>query len=929
MALCGVCAISSPAWAQSVASGSLHGTVTDATAAALPGVTATLTSPALQVPQLVAVTDQNGNYRFTDLPAGTYRVAFELTGFATLVRDQLRITVGFVAAIDVTLALAGVEQTVTVSGNSPVVDTTTTSTGTTLTREVLESVPRGGGLEDVFVMTPGVTTQGAPDVGDSNLASRQNIQAFGVANIPTLKVEGINTTDSGGDSSGSYITSYAFAEVGLKTSGNDAEISTPGISMVAVLKSGGNDFHGAYQGSFERPGLQSNNITPELKAQGLSFTQPLSNYYDVAGDLGGRLIKDKLWFYGALNRQSQSIGLLGFTRQSGVPALFQTSLTSGALKFSYQLTRNNKVILMWAHNSKRQPENSASRFVPLESTRDYYNPIYMYKGELQTTLSDHMFLNVVAGNSGYFADYRSDYATPGNAPRLDLSTGRYSGSNPSLNQQGQGRYQLDDSLSYFPDHRFVGGQHELKIGTTAYLDLDGTGKLANPAGNYLLYDNGVTPTKIDMYNYPIQPSDRASTFAAYIKDTWRISKAVTVNLGVRWTRQHSSLPAQSVAASQEFPTLFPAATFPSRDLLTWTSTVPRVGVAWNLDGKTAVKATFGIYNYDIGDGFADAYNQNAVETATFRWTDPTHANDYVPGTINLSLNGPDFIGISAAANNILNSHLRQPMTDETTVSFERELRENLGFQVLYVYQNQRDNFDLSGWNVLRPYTAWDIPITVSEPGSNGAVGPNSPSITFYTYEPAYKGAAFVGQERLNTSNNSWYHTMEFTVTKRAAQRWAMIASIWAIKNHRWITNTFDNPNANFFPLDETWTYAATVSGSYRLPVDVQVSGFLQSKTGVLGQRTYTFTGVPQLSTLTLPLESFGSEKGKALNVLDLRIAKGFSLGGTRRFEVRFDVFNTLNSSAPTAVSFISGPTFAYATSVLFPRVARLGARLSF
>jgi hypothetical protein len=655
----------------------------------------------------------------------------------------------------------------------------------------------------------------------------------------------------------------------------------------------------------------------------------LNNYYDVAGDLGGRIIPDKLWFYGALNRQSQSIGLLGFTTQSGVPAPFQTSLTSGALKFSYQLTSNNKFIVMWAHNSKRQPANSGSRFIPLESTRNYFNPIYIYKGELQSTLSDRMLLNVVAGNSGYFADYRSNYATPGNPPRLDLATGRYSGSHPSLNQQGQGRYQLDDSISYFPARRFLGGQHELKAGTTAYVDLDGTGKLANPAGNYLLYYNAGAPTKIDIYNYPIQPSDRATTYAAYIKDTWRLGKALTVNLGVRWTRQNSSLPAQSVAASQEFPTLFPAATFPSRDLLTWTSTVPRIGVAWNLGGKTVLKTTFGMYNYDIGDGFADAYNQNAVQTATFRWTDPTHANNYVPGTINLNLNGPDFIGISAAANNILNSHLRQPMTGEVTASVERELRDNLGFQALYVYQNQRDNFDLAGWNVLRPSSAWDIPITVLQPSPRGAVGSNSPPMTFYTYEPAYKGAAFVGNERLNNPSNSWFHTFEVTVTKRASQRWAMIASVWAIKNHRWITNTFDNPNTNLFPLDQTWSYAATLSGSYRLPADVQLSGFLQSKTGVVGQRTYTFTGVPQLSTLTLPLESFGAEKGQALNVLDLRVAKGFSLWGTRRFEVQFDVFNSLNSSAPTAVSFISGPTFAYATSVLPPRVARIGARLSF
>ena len=940
-------ATTSSAWAQSVASGTIHGTVTDATGAALPGVTATLTSPALQVAQVVVVTDQAGNYRFTDLPAATYRVTFELSGFSTLIRNELRLTVGFVAEVDVTLAVGAIEQSVTVTGQSPVVDATTTSPSVTLTKEVLESVPRGRNLEDVFVMTPGVTTQGAPDVGDSNLASRQNIQNFGAGNIPKLQVEGINVTDSGGQSSGSYVSAFAFEEVMIKTSGTDAEVSTPGIEMVAILKSGGNDFHGQYQGSFERPGLQGNNRTPELLAQGVSFTNPLKSYADGAVDLGGRIIRDRLWAYGAWNRQSQTTGLLGFAAGPGpdgkylttddVPGDFTSSLTSATMKLSYLMTKNNRMIGMWQKDQKVQPQNLASRFVPLENTRNYHNPIQMYKGELQSTLSDQLLLNVVAGYGGYFADYRTDYGRPGNPSRLDIATSMNTGPNPSLNQQGQGRYQVDDSLSFFPK-RFLGGRHELKAGTTFYWEADGLGKLTNPQGNYLLYYDGGVPYQMDIFNYPIRPHDRATTQAVYLKDTWRISKSVTLNLGVRTERQHSYLPAQSVAASPEFPSLFPAASFPALDVLTWVRTVPRAGVAWNLDNKTVLKTTFGLYNYAIGDQFADGYNKNAQVTATFRWTDPTHANDYVPGTVDLNLNGPDFVNIAGAANNILNPTLRQPLTKEVTASVEHELMENLGFRALYVFQHQKDNYDLTGWNVLRPLSAYNIPITRLDPGKDGALGTADDGglVTFHDYDPAYKGAAFVGNQRLNNPDNSWYHSMEFTVTKRASNRWSAIASYWVIKNHRLTTNTFDNPNI-VFPLDETWAYAATVSGSYRLPGDVQLSGLLQSKTGVRGQRTYTFrsadpnggTSLKQLSTVTLALEPFGAEKGPALNVLGLRASKGFSVGGTRRFEVEFDVFNVLNSSAPTAITYTSGPTFGYFTSVLPPRVARFGGKFSF
>jgi Carboxypeptidase regulatory-like domain len=924
-----ICAIAPSARAQSVASGTIHGTVTDATNATLPGVTATLTSPALQVAQVLVVTDQEGNYRFTDLPAGTYRVTFELPGFSTLIRQGLRLTVGFVARVDVTLQVGGIEQAVTVNGQSPVVDATTTSPSVTLTKEVLDSVPRGRNLEDVFVMTPGVTTQGAPDVGDSNLASRQNIQNFGVGNIPKLQIEGINVTDSGGQSSGSYVSAFAFEEVMIKTSGTDAEVSTPGIEMVAILKSGGNEFHGQYQGSFETPGLQSNNRTAKLLAQGVSFTNPLKSYADGAVDLGGRIIRDKTWFYLAWNRQSQTTGLLGFAAGPGpdgkygtaddVPGQFTSSLRSATMKLSHQLTKNNRLIGVWQKDLKRQPQNLASRFVPLEDTRNYHNPINIYKGELQSTISDQLLLNVVAGYGGYFADYRTDYGRPGNPSRLE------------------GRYQVDDSLSFFPKS-FLGGHHELKAGTTFYWEADGLGKLSNPQGNYLLYyDNGV-PYQMDIYNYPIQPHDRATTQATYLKDTWRIGKSVTLNLGVRWERQHTYLPAQSIGASAQFPTLFPAAAFPALDVLTWVRTVPRAGVAWNLDTKTVVKSTFGIYNSAIGDQYADGYNKNAQVTATFKWTDPTHANDYVPGTVDLNLNGPDFINIAGAANNIPNQHLRQPITKEATASVERELMENLGFRALYVFQHQKDSFDLTGWNVLRPLSAYDTPITRQDPGPDGVLGTadDGAPVTFHDYNATYRGAAFVGNERLNNPNNNWFHSMEFTLTKRASERWSAIASYWVIKNHRWITNTFDNPNI-FFPLDETWSYATTVSGSYRLPGDVQVSGLLQSKTGVRGQRTYTFRSadpsggpaIKQLNTVTLALEPFGAQKGPALNVLDLRASKRLSLGSGRLVEVEFDVFNILNSSAPTAITFTSGPTFGYFSSVLPPRVARFGAKFSF
>ena len=143
--------------AQSVSSGTIHGTVRDQSGGVLPGVTATLTSPALQVRELVQVTDAEGAYRFVDLPAGTYLLKFELTGFSTLIREDLRLTIGFTARVDESMKVGAMEESVTVSGQSPIVDITSTSASVAFTKEILENVPRGRDLQNVLAMAPGVT----------------------------------------------------------------------------------------------------------------------------------------------------------------------------------------------------------------------------------------------------------------------------------------------------------------------------------------------------------------------------------------------------------------------------------------------------------------------------------------------------------------------------------------------------------------------------------------------------------------------------------------------------------------------------------------------------------------------------------------------------------------------------------------------------
>ncbi|MEO7134767.1 MAG: hypothetical protein ABI024_11170, partial [Vicinamibacterales bacterium] len=860
--------------------------------------------------------------------------------------------VGFEARVDAALTVGAIQESVTVSGESPVVDLAKTTTSSNLTSDQLEVLPVGRGLQLLFAMTPGVTTTGAPDVGDSQINLRQSISNFGVQAPVKIEVEGINITTDDGGSSGVYFSNFSVEEVQIKTSGNTAEVSVPGISMTTVLKSGSNTFHGRYTAAGQRPGLQSSNLDDALRAQGLSDTQPLRYYWEVAGDLGGRIIKDQLWFYGAISRQKRSNGLIGFASGPGPDGRYLTGdepladneniHSQYTTKFSYQLSRSNRLIGVYQAGIKEQPQNGAGRFRPLETTTDYYNPGWAWKGELQSTLSSHMFLNVVAGYGGLFADYsapRSPYANAvkGNPSRIDLSTGLMTGPWWDSEQTSIDRYQVDSSLSYLPE-RFLGGRHELKFGNTIYWQQLGRGGLDNPHGNYRLVLDAGRANQIVFRNTPITPTNRADMVAAYVQDGWRLTDRLTANLGVRWERQVAYLPEQTYAGSPYFPSVFPGGSFPHQDLNTWIRTVPRLGLAWNLDGKTVVKTSFGLYNVYIGEGFGIAYNRNAVTTTTFRWRELDGNGDYTPGEVDLNLNGDDFLGVSGGGTAVPAPDLRQPKTTEVTAGFERELMPNIGFRAMYVFKTMADRY--TDVEFQRPRSAYSIPLTRRDPGSDGVLNTadDAGKVTIYDYAAAFRGAAFSRVQRQNATPGraDHFNSFEVSLTKRLAQRWSATGSFWATKNYRWLTINDVNPNNDPFSRDQTWFWAGNLTASYLLPADVQVGAYLQSEVGIKSQRTNIFRAIDpdggppltSLSTVTLRMEPYGAQSGAPTHVLNLAFGKRFSVG-RNRVSFDFQIFNVLNSNAATSKTFASGPTFDYTTGVLPPRVGRFGGTYSF
>src|SRR5450759_598199 len=286
-----------PAHAQ-IEQGRLMGTVKDAQGGVLPGVAVTATSPALMGVRTVT-TAADGGYLLASLPSGVYMLTFAQQGFDTIKREGVRVTQGSTLTIDALLQIASLHENVTVSGASPVVDTTTTKVGTVFSGEVLTSVPSGNDIWATLGQTQGVRMQGF-DVGGSHKDQNTGYESFGIRNQNKVLAEGIDLTE--GDSSGfQYNSNYAIDEVSVTASGSDVEMSSPGTAVVQNFKSGGNTFTGLEHITYEGGSFVGNNNNAALTARGFTGNPNLL-FYETHLDLGGPIMRDRLWFYVAYNR---------------------------------------------------------------------------------------------------------------------------------------------------------------------------------------------------------------------------------------------------------------------------------------------------------------------------------------------------------------------------------------------------------------------------------------------------------------------------------------------------------------------------------------------------------------------------------------------------------------------------------------------------
>ncbi len=450
--------------------GAIHGTVTDSTGAALPGVAIVISSAAFMGTRST-VTDAEGLYRFPALAPGEYTVVFTLDGFEAVRREGVYVALAFTATVNIEMPIATLQENVIVERSSPTLDKHSTAISASFDARQLANLPSARSMWAIQAATPAVYLSRF-DLGATATGLGGPISAYGTAGANRPMVEGISV--SGINPTGFTLDYGVFEEVSVGTAAHGPEWPWPGVSMQFISKSGGNQYRGALYADYLNKDWQSFNIDEEQirrGARGGPALPPreanrLSGYRDINADLGGYVKPDTLWWYSSVRRQEVS------ARQVNFPVKpLRTTLTNYSGKATYQATQDNKLVA-FAQAGRNHQSNRLDPFGPAgsgvgpmtaineseESTTEQLAQGWVWKGEWNSIINDTVFFEVRVGQFGANRPQKPH----GAAPRFeDVGILIVAGGNRDW-QQNFRSSQVLGALSYFKDG--WSGNHHFKVG---------------------------------------------------------------------------------------------------------------------------------------------------------------------------------------------------------------------------------------------------------------------------------------------------------------------------------------------------------------------------------------------------------------------------------------------------------------------------------
>jgi hypothetical protein len=925
-----------PVWGQQT--GTVAGVVRDVQGAVLPGVSVSITGPALIGGPRTIPSGSSGTYQITGLPPGTYAVTFELSGFTTLNRENVIVQVAQTTRLDVDLAVGSLQETVTVSGESPVVDVSSTVTQTNITRDLYESIPTGRNPWVMAGLVPGVVT-GRLDVGGTEGMQQYNIEAFGSADSQkSFSIDGLKT-NWGGGSGGATMQYYGFEmyeEYNMQTASGSAESDVSGVYMNMVTRSGGNRFNSDHNFYFMNNSLQGSNVDDELRARlGLAPGQrtgaagnPIDLSYDWSSTLGGPLKRDRAWFFSALRRWRLDQFQIGALNPDGSQAIDDNRIENYMGKVTGQLTPSTKASFLFNRNLKYRFHRRDAPYLFVEDKASVLQdqPAQNYVAQLNQVLGARSVLDVRVGRMwGVFPTRYQKEVTPNDiAVRDSVRNTRINAAElASINPNH--RYQANATMSYFADN-IIGGAHDFKIGTQLSWERMAYERVRN--GDIMLELVDGVATRAWLSNTPINSDHRLDTWAAFAQDRWTLGRA-TVNAGIRVDGVKGYVPAQSSPAG----TWVGERSFPRNDVFSFSANVaPRLGLSYDLlgNGRTAVKAYYGRFFNQFGSELAESSNPNAFAQLQVPWNDLNGNLRVDPGELNLST----FTGFQSGLFPPIDAGVRRPYSDEINVGVDHQLMPNLALSVSYHRRQHRDGLTIV--DRARPASAYTPVVRAYTDPQRGAQ-----TITAYSLDPAL----VTRRDRVITNIDglrSDYDGVVFSVNKRLSNRWQMLTGL-TLQNHTGFshsgtftnpgtTTDFNNPNYQLNRDDSVvftdipWTF--TLSGSYELPYAVAVSGKYTARAGDPLSRTLNLSGLPQGGE-TIFVQPRGEDRTESVTrFVDIRFAKRFTMRGSR-LEGMLDVFNLLNANHVVGQVESIGSTIGRPNRILAPRIIRLGVTARF
>jgi Carboxypeptidase regulatory-like domain len=924
----------------------IAGVVRDASGAVLPGVTVEAASDVLIEKVRSAVTDGAGQYRIISLRPGTYSVTFTLTGFATVKHEGLQVNSGVTTTVTAEMKIGSLQETVTVTGETPVVDVQSAKRQQTITSEMLTSIPTARAANAILTLIPSMVQSGGNNV---NVQLQPGMVVFGGrggrSNEGRLQLDGLNTGASvnGGGVSGYTADVQNAAEITMAPSGGLGENEVGGPAMNIVPRTGGNSFKFYTYGSFTGDALQGSNYTAELQAAGLRAPGAINRLWDVSGSSGGPIVKDRVWYFTTLRQRGNFSDVVGgfynlnagditkwnYVADTSRPAVSESHTPVQPLgRITLQAGQRNKVNLFW-DEQKSGNNCGAGTSTAAPETASCSAGEFQRVQQATWTMTATSKLLLEAGIGTYLSDWGGKERDGNNRDLINVveqcTAGcPANGNTPNLSYRGQLNWMTDwiGAHVWRASASYVTGSNNMKFGYQGAYHVDD--RLTTTPANVGYRVNNLVPNQITEYLSPLQYKSRVRYHAFYAQDSWTHDR-LTLQGALRYDHSWSFYPDQQIGPTYYLPQpLF----FPRSDgVLGYNDITPRAGATYDVfgNGKTAVKFNFGRYlEAAVNDNgvYSRLSPSSRLATNTTRtWTD---ANGNFTPDCNLSnpaaqdnrAAGGDFCAavsastfgnpasVTSADPRVLQGWGVRPGDWQIGATLQQQVMPRVAVEVGYV-RRWLTNFYATDNLAVTPANFTQF--SVVAPGDPRLPGNGGYTVSgLYDVDPNLFG---VTNNLINLASDygnvtSVYNGVELSVTARIRgglnlQAGSSLGSqvidsceVRAKLPEQSATNSPITGGIAYNPLNPYchnapgFTNRVTALGSYNIPkVDMQVSGTFASSPGIPLAANYTFSTAQAVQYLGRPLA------GNAL--LTVNLVKPGDVWGDRLNELDFRVGKNL------------------------------------